>query len=106
MPARKPSTTPAATISIPPSRATSAGSRRSMRAVSAMGFAEANDRPIVPGRGQSRGRDPDRPWLQGPHRQSVGKRYRHSQHVMAPAPHEEREALMLTTFGVLSLLVG
>src|SRR5438477_368438 len=37
MPLRKPSTTPCATISIPPKRATSAGSRRSMRCTSGMG---------------------------------------------------------------------
>src|SRR2546430_3295409 len=36
MPLRKPSTTPCATISIPPKRATSAGSSRSMRCTSAM----------------------------------------------------------------------
>src|SRR5437762_14322379 len=36
MPLRKPSTTPCATISIPPKRATSAGSRRSKRCTSAM----------------------------------------------------------------------
>src|SRR6266480_3843179 len=38
MPLRKPSTTPCATISIPPKRATSAGSSRSMRCTSAMAW--------------------------------------------------------------------
>src|SRR5216684_1957405 len=105
MPARKPSTTPAATISMPPKRATSAGSSRSMRGAVGMGSREGNDRPSVRGRGQLGMRDPD-PNARNlrSHRQLGGRSTisRLAWRLLSQAP----EVAMWTTFGLLSLLAA
>src|SRR5260370_13584857 len=105
MPARKPSRTPAATISMPPKRATSAGSSRSMRGAVGMGSREGNDRTSVRGRRQLEIRDPD-PNARNlrSHRRLGGRSTisRLAWRLLSQAP----EVAMWTTFGLLSLLAA